>query len=73
MGLKKLVRVGSYGSAYMQVPYEWYDYVLLPFRVTLLVLVWAMVVPLMQLGKFLNWLANHPAVQPFDRRGSNGT
>lgn len=67
MGLKKLVGAGW---EHTQVSYEWFDYVLLPFRVVLLVLLLLIVIPLMKVGKFLNWLANHPAVQPFDRRNS---
>ena len=67
MGLKKLVGAGW---AHVQVPYEWFDYILLPFRVMLLVLLLLIVIPLMKIGKFLSWLVNHPAVQPFDRRDS---
>jgi len=67
MGLKKLVGADW---AYTQVPYKWFDYILLPFRVVLLVSLLLIVIPLMKIGKFLNWLANHPAVQPFDRRDS---
>ena len=67
MGLKKLVGADW---AHVQVPYEWFDYILLPFRVVLLVVLLLIVIPLMKVGKLLNWLANHPAVQPFDRRDS---
>jgi hypothetical protein len=66
MGLKKMVGASW---TFAKVPYEWFDYVLLPFRVVLLVLLLLIVIPLMKIGKLLNWLANHPAVQPFDRRG----
>lgn len=66
MVLKKLV---EHDGQCIQVSYAWYDYVLLPFRVLLLVLLMIILWPATRIAKFMYWLANHPAMQPFDRRG----
>lgn len=66
MGLKKLVECDG---QCIQVPFEWNDYMLFPFRLVLflalLIIVWVAIT----ISRFLGWLANHPALQPFDRRG----
>ena len=66
MGLKKLVDVGG---LCVHVAYEWYDYILLPFRLVVFILLLLMVWLATIVVQSLDWLANQPKLQPFDRRG----
>lgn len=68
MGLKKLVNRGHLGQC-VQVPYEWHDYMLFLPRLVLFLGLTVVVLVAVNIARFLNWLASHPRVQLFDRRG----
>ncbi len=59
------------GSTWSEIPYAWYDYLMLPVRMFLFAVLYLLVMILTPTAMFLQWAVRHPQMQIQDRRESN--